>query len=120
MSDCVIFQVPPKVSGKCTNIIEGADIPEWRFTVPIGMNIDFTNVNTTVELEMFYFDRKVLMISKGNGITVEGPQVILINRILGTNNTLPSGTSRGRLHINAQDGKVYKFLLVEYTITADE
>jgi hypothetical protein len=114
---CVVFQIPPKVSGKCIEIVQGTDIPEYSVTVDALLGIDFTDVDTTVELKLKYLNKVVLSLSKGNGITVNSALKITFDRILGGDNNLPVGTSCGRIVITKPDGSVSKDVEVQITIT---
>ena len=114
---CVVFSIPPKVSGKCIEIVQGADIPEWSVTVASALGIDFTDVDTTVTLDLKYLNQTVLSLSKGDGITVNSALKITFDRILGGANNLPVGTSCGRVIITKPDGSVSKDIEVQITIT---
>lgn len=90
--------------------VQGDTIDEIELSFSQG--VDFTTHD--VKMQLYFNERLVLDVSKGNGITVVDALNIKIDAI--KNNTFPVGVLVGDLRIKDADGNIKTYYRIEYTI----
>lgn len=110
MSSMAILRIP----------FEDEIIVQGDTILETSLNFDEEGIDlrfSTIKMQLFFNNCKVLDISNDLGITILDAKNCTIDKVLKENNNLPVGTSIGDFEITDSNGDRLTYFRVEYTIT---
>lgn len=111
MSCLPILQIPPASTNSC--IVQGDTIPEVLISAP-----EFPDLTTsTIKMQLYSGNKKVLDIQNGSGITVDSSTQFTIDEIPGSENNFPEGKIEGDVEITDSNGFVKTYFRIAYIIS---